>query len=66
MLSPFDPDAPAPRAARATSPLSSKLNAPLPTAFEVTRTEVCESIFNAGSARLVLLRAPAGERADGL
>jgi len=42
------------------SPLISKLNSPLPTAFEIARTEVCEKIFNAGSAKLVLLRAPAG------
>jgi LuxR family maltose regulon positive regulatory protein len=42
------------------SPLASKLNPPLPTAFEIARTEISEKIFNAGSARLVLLRAPAG------
>lgn len=37
-----------------------KLRAPLGTAFELPRTDVCERIFNAGAARLVLLRAPAG------
>lgn len=42
------------------SPLASKLNPPLSTAFEIVRAEVGEKIFNAGSARLVLLRAPAG------
>ena len=42
------------------SPLASKLNAPQPTPFEVARTEICEAIFNAGAAKLVLLRAPAG------
>jgi LuxR family transcriptional regulator, maltose regulon positive regulatory protein len=42
------------------SPLISKLNPPLATAFEIARTEICEKIFNAGSAKLVLLRAPAG------
>ncbi|MGQ3004266.1 MAG: hypothetical protein ACT6Q6_18280, partial [Hydrogenophaga sp.] len=42
------------------SPLAAKLNPPLPTAFEIVRAEVGEKIFNAGSARLVLLRAPAG------
>ena len=42
------------------SPLSAKLNAPLPAAFEIARTEVCENIFTATGARLVLLRAPAG------
>ena len=54
-------DASAPsRPVRPTALPSSKLNAPLPTAFEIARTEICENIFNAGSARLVLLRAPAG------
>lgn len=43
-----------------TSPLASKLNPPLPTAFEIARAEISEKIFNAGSARLALLRAPAG------
>ncbi len=47
---------PAPRA----FPLAGKLRPPLATAFELQRTEICERIFNAGAARLVLLRAPAG------
>src|SRR5437868_8025765 len=50
------PPLPAPRAFA----LAGKLRPPLATAFELQRTEVCERIFNAGAARLVLLRAPAG------
>jgi LuxR family maltose regulon positive regulatory protein len=41
-------------------PFAGKLRPPLDTAFELPRNEVCERIFNAGAARLVLLRAPAG------
>ena len=41
-------------------PFTGKLRAPLDTPFELPRTEVIERIFNAGAARLVLLRAPAG------
>ncbi len=41
-------------------PIAGKLRPPLATPFELQRTEVCEKIFNAGAARLVLLRAPAG------
>ncbi len=52
-----DPDTA--RGARA-SPLASKLSPPQPAAFEIARTEICERIFNAGAARLVVLRAPAG------
>lgn len=40
--------------------LESKLTPPQSAPHEIARTEVCERIFNAGSARLVLLRAPAG------
>ncbi len=40
--------------------IASKLNPPVGTAFEIARTAVCEQIFAAGAARLVLLRAPAG------
>lgn len=43
-----------------TIPFAGKLRPPLDTAFELPRTEVIERIFNAGAARLVLLRAPAG------
>ncbi|WP_304309098.1 LuxR C-terminal-related transcriptional regulator [Pseudacidovorax intermedius] len=56
-----DAGAPAPSpAAPLPVPLAGKLRPPLDTAFELPRTEVCERIFNAGAARLVLLRAPAG------
>ncbi len=41
-------------------PIAGKLRPPMATAFELQRTDICESIFNAGAARLVLLRAPAG------
>ena len=41
-------------------PFAGRLRPPLDTAFELPRNEVCERIFNAGAARLVLLRAPAG------
>jgi LuxR family transcriptional regulator, maltose regulon positive regulatory protein len=37
-----------------------KSTAPQPTGHEIARTELCERIFAAGAARLVLLRAPAG------
>lgn len=47
-------------ALRRPFPMAGKLRPPLATAFELQRTEVCERIFNAGAARLVLLRAPAG------
>ncbi|MFT3804481.1 MAG: LuxR C-terminal-related transcriptional regulator [Burkholderiaceae bacterium] len=40
--------------------IASKLLAPLATGAELERTLLCEEIFNAGAARLVLLRAPAG------
>jgi LuxR family maltose regulon positive regulatory protein len=40
--------------------LGAKLIPPQSTAFEIARTEVCERIFAAGAAKLVLLRAPAG------
>lgn len=54
------PGLPTPAVPRRASPLIAKLRPPLATAFEIQRTEVCERIFNAGAARLVLLRAPAG------
>lgn len=47
------------RAARGSA-LASKLRPPLPPASEVARVEICERIFAAGAAKLVLLRAPAG------
>lgn len=58
-------EAPAPDGARVFAlprgvPFSGKLRPPLDSGFELQRTEVCERIFNAGAARLVLLRAPAG------
>lgn len=37
-----------------------KLRPPLGSSYELPRPQVCERIFNAGAARLVLLRAPAG------
>jgi LuxR family maltose regulon positive regulatory protein len=37
-----------------------KLNPPRASPFEVARTEICEQIYAAGAARLVLLSAPAG------
>ncbi|MGE4336398.1 MAG: LuxR C-terminal-related transcriptional regulator [Pigmentiphaga sp.] len=37
-----------------------KLRPPLGSSYELPRPQVCERIFNAGGARLVLLRAPAG------
>jgi LuxR family maltose regulon positive regulatory protein len=40
--------------------LEPKLTPPQSSAFEIVRTEVCERIFAAGAAKLVLLRAPAG------
>lgn len=40
--------------------LAAKSTAPQPTGQEISRTELCERIFAAGAARLVLLRAPAG------
>lgn len=40
--------------------LIGKLSPPLESGFEIQRTQVCEQIFGRGSARLVLLRAPAG------
>lgn len=43
-----------------TIPFAGKLRPPLDTAFELPRTELIERLFNAGAARLVLLRAPAG------
>ncbi len=43
-----------------TPALAGKLRPPIATDFEVPRVAVCEKIFNAGAARLVLLRAPAG------
>jgi LuxR family transcriptional regulator, maltose regulon positive regulatory protein len=39
---------------------AAKSTAPQPTGQEIPRTELCERIFAAGAARLVLLRAPAG------
>jgi len=39
---------------------AAKSTAPQPTGQEIVRTELCERIFAAGAARLVLLRAPAG------
>ncbi|MGB6100195.1 MAG: LuxR C-terminal-related transcriptional regulator [Comamonas sp.] len=47
------------RGARASS-LASKLSPPQSAAFEIARSHLCERIFNAGAARLVVLRAPAG------
>lgn len=46
--------------APASARLAGKLRAPQPAAFEVLRGELCDRIFNAGAAQLVLLRAPAG------
>lgn len=43
-----------------SSTLSAKLRPPQPPASEVVRVEICERIFAAGAAKLVLLRAPAG------
>jgi len=43
-----------------TSPLASKLSPPQSAAFEIARNHICEHIFNAGAARLVVLCAPAG------
>lgn len=43
-----------------TAALGAKLIPPQPSAFEIARTDVCERIFAAGAAKLVLLRAPAG------
>lgn len=40
--------------------LASKLNPPQASPFELARSDVGERIFDAGAARLVLLRAPAG------
>jgi len=50
----------APPAAARPFPVTSRLRPPVATGFEIQRTEVCERIFNAGAARLVLVRAPAG------
>ncbi|MFA7556190.1 MAG: LuxR C-terminal-related transcriptional regulator [Hydrogenophaga sp.] len=47
------------RGVRASS-LATKLSPPQSAAFEIARTHLCERIFNAGAARLVVLRAPAG------
>lgn len=38
----------------------SKINVPMASPSEVLRTDICDQIFAAGAARLVLLRAPAG------
>jgi LuxR family maltose regulon positive regulatory protein len=54
-----DHRAPAATAAR-RAPLAAKLRPPQAASFELPRTELCEKIFNAGAAHLVLLRAPAG------
>lgn len=40
--------------------LPSRLQPPLPSPFEISRTHVCDQIFSAGGARLVLISAPAG------
>jgi LuxR family maltose regulon positive regulatory protein len=53
------PAAPPPVLPRAAA-LGPKLTPPQSSAFEIARTEVCERIFAAGAAKLVLLRAPAG------
>lgn len=44
----------------AWSTLSSRLQPPLPSPFEVARHHICDQIFSAGGARLVLISAPAG------
>src|SRR3989344_14873 len=59
MVEPREADWETARGARA-SPLASKLSPPQSAAFEIARTHICERIFNAGAARLVVLRAPAG------
>lgn len=46
--------------ARPLQHLSSKLNPPSTSAYEVARVEVCERIFDAGGAKVVLICAPAG------
>src|SRR5882757_5028372 len=51
----------APAFARDRRPLQTvKLNPPQASPFEVARTEICEQIYAAGAARLVLLSAPPG------
>src|SRR3989344_1256024 len=59
MVEPREADWETARGARA-SPLASQLSPPQSAAFEIARTHICERIFNAGAARLVVLRAPAG------
>ncbi|QRR34007.1 LuxR family transcriptional regulator [Hydrogenophaga sp. YM1] len=49
-----------PLSAATTSTISPKLHPPQRLAAEVPRVALCERIFAAGEARLVLLRAPAG------
>lgn len=55
----FAPGIAAGEVARAGTILA-KLRPPSQLAFEVLRADVCDQIFNAAAARLVLLRAPAG------
>lgn len=50
----------APAAGGSGSALGVKLRPPERPASEVARVEICERIFAAGAAKLVLLRAPAG------
>lgn len=40
--------------------IAAKLNPPLASPFEVARSQLCDQIFSAGGARLVLIRAAAG------
>src|SRR3989344_4408863 len=56
MVEPREADWETARGARA-SPLASKLSPPQSAAFEIARTHICERIFNAGAARLVMLQA---------
>src|SRR3989344_4330718 len=58
MVEPREADWETARGARA-SPLASKLSPPQSAAFEIASTHICERIFNAGAARVVVLRAPA-------
>lgn len=52
--------APAPVHAPPRSIIAAKLNPPLASPFEIAREQLCDQIFSAGGARLVLIRAAAG------
>ena len=43
-----------------SSPMSTRINPPLAARFELPRPQVCDHIFAAGGARVVLIAAPAG------